>query len=48
MGDEVSNLAAKALNNQPSLRDVALSLTLAQGTAIHPAKRILEDLREDR
>ena len=46
-GDEVSTLAAKALNDQSSLRDVPLSLTLAQGTTIHPAKRILEDLRED-
>ena len=47
-GDEVSKLAAKALNKQPSLRNIPLSLTLAQGTTIHPAKRILEDLREDR
>ena len=46
-GDEVGNLAAKALSNQPSLRDMFLSLTLARETAIHPAKRILEDLRED-
>lgn len=46
-GDEVSNLVAKALNEQPSLQDVTVSLTLASGTTIHPAKRILEDLRED-
>ena len=47
-GEEARDLAAEALINHPSLQDVPLSLTLASGTTIHPAKRILEDHREDK
>jgi len=46
-GEEVRGPATEILRNQPSLQGVALCLTLKPGTAIHPAKRMLEDHRED-
>lgn len=46
-GERVSSLAIEILTNRTQLQGVALSLTLTPGTTIHPAKRILEDHRED-